>query len=426
MDSLLALTGPFGPDGPLALTGPAICWIATALALAGLVVAVFGVPRRLRAPCTGAVGAALVQAVAFLLCLVLVLAAIGAWMNREFVFYGTWGDLLGTSPDAVSAETFGGASDADGASDAGGASDANGESAASTLPTSPTELQALDAARTAAVPAALRAPLQDAELPGLADDDAGQDVTVTIPGPASGISRTAVVHLPPGYVSHPDRRYPVVLALHGIPGSPVVWEQAFHLGSLLDERATAGEIAPTIVVAPTAYPGRADTECVDAADGSALDETWLSQDVPAWIRAHLRTVEDPLAWATIGYSAGGWCASMLSVRHPELARASISLGGYFTPSYPKGKERTPVGDPRYDLPALVAQTHPPVAMYFFAGGKDPYAQPSLGDMQAAVAAPTSLEVRRDETGGHMILGWVEQTPDALAWLARTAPGFGVG
>ena len=123
MDSLLALTGPFGPDGPLALTGPAICWIATALALAGLVVAVVGMPRHLRAPCTGAVRAALTQAVALLLCLVLVLAAIGAWMNREFVFYGTWGDLLGTSPDAVSAETFGGASDADGAPDAGGASD---------------------------------------------------------------------------------------------------------------------------------------------------------------------------------------------------------------------------------------------------------------------------------------------------------------
>lgn len=174
---------------------------------------------------------------------------------------------------------------------------------------------------------------------------------------------------------------------------------------------------PSIVVIPVVYPGEVDTECVDPSSGVHRVETWLTQDVPAWADSHLRTIAKPVARATLGYSAGGWCASMLSVRHPDFARTSISLAGYFVVEYDPQQVLTSPHDPAYDLPDIVAAQRPAVDMYFYSGAQDPYTQPSLGRMQRAVAAPTSLTVVRSKHGGHLPLLWRQQLPHALTWLA---------
>lgn len=389
--------------GILAMTGPLAVWGSVVLAVIALIIGVTVVPRmiRRRPPVAGA----LIQAVALVVCAALLLVAFGLVLNRQFVFFGSWQDLVGGG-DAVSAARYGGAD---------GTAGSAGPTAA--------ELSALLAAQSAPVHGLARTPLRDPTLARATRSDQGQYVAVTIDGPVSHHSQQVLIHLPAGYLSHPDARYPVLMAYSGIPGSPQTWARGFRIGERLHEQAQRGELVEPIVVMPVVYPGSHDTECVDAADGMGKVETWLSRDVPAWVRTHLRPVESPWAWATIGYSAGGWCASMLSVRHPEMARASMSLGGYFTVDYAATQVRTRPDDPRYDLPPLVASRTPRVAMYFFAGGEDRLAGPSLARMEKAVTDPTGLTVELTERGGHLVPLWVEHLDSALRWLPRSAPGF---
>ncbi|GAB2538408.1 alpha/beta hydrolase [Brachybacterium huguangmaarense] len=405
---LAGADGLLGPDGALGLTSTPLLVGVSVLAAALLVGATVRVPSRLRRADGSGGRGLLLQAAVLVLCPALVLGSGALWANRAFGFYGSWEALEGEG--AVATTAFGAAHDA-----------APGDR--------PTESASLAAARTARVPDALADPLHDPELRGIIAGPGGQYVRVTIPGRASDVRADALVHLPRGYMTNPDRRYPVVLAFSGIPGSPATVAGALRLGERIDALATEGRLAEAIVVIPVVYPGSHDTECVDPTDGHQRYETWLASDVPAWTRAHLRTIEDPDAWATFGYSAGGWCASMLSARHPDLARSSISLGGYFQVLYARGQEHAAPDDPAYDLPGLVERERPPVAMYFFAGGEDRLSDPSLGRMERAVDAAaadggaTSLLVRRSERGGHALPLWREHLDESLVWLGRTSPGF---
>lgn len=395
--------------GVFALTGLPVACIATALAAGAIIIGVVVVPRQLRTMGrheseTGrgaALRAVLLQSGTLLLCVILTLVTVLLWVNRSFIFFGSWEDML---------------SDGDMTSAAFGA----------TVPAVAAAAQtdgALATARTAPVTKLQATPLKDSALHGIRSTEGGQYLDVTINAHASDVTQGALVYLPKGYLQHPERRYPVLLAFSGIPGSPATWQQSFDIGGLTERMAAEGELQQAIILIPIVYPGRNDTECVDPSDGHSRYETWLAQDLAGWAREHLRTIEDPQAWATIGYSAGGWCASMLSVRHPELARNSISLGGYFTVDYTKGQQHTAPDDPAYDLPTQMAEHAPPVQMYFFAGGEDKWAEPSLGRMQKAIRPPASLTVERTTTGGHMVPLWIRHTPDSLRWLSRAAPAF---
>lgn len=417
---LLAEGGTTGDPSVFALTGPLVGWTAIGLTAVLFVIGIWLVPRWIHDHHLSVLRARLVQTLTLVLCTVLAMVATGIWLNRSFVFYGSWGDLLDMGTQHVSTSLYGSGADE---GTVGGAIHESGNPPGTAVPRTPEEVAAFEAALHAPVTGMPRTPLKDPALPGLTQSSDGQYVQVQIPGRSSDVSSTALVHLPAGYLEHPDRRYPVLLAFHGIPGSPVVWKDAFALGTRIDQLAARGQIQPTIVVMPLVFPGSHDTECVDPSSGHDRYETWISQDIPAWIRDHLRPVESPFAWATAGYSAGGWCASMVSVRHPDLARASISLGGYFTLNYDKGQEWTRPDDPAYDLPAIVARDKPAVVMYFFSGGEDPLSQPSLGQMEKAVSGPTSLTVRRTVHGGHIVTLWQGQLSASLTWLGGHAAGF---
>lgn len=383
--------------GLLALRGPVVAWGSIAAVALAFGLAVWIAPRLPARGRGAALRARIVQAIVLLVCTATALVATGVWVNRALVAYGSWADLLDGGSQIVSSRGYG----APVREDPG----------------------ALASARTAPVTPQQGDPLHDPALRGLPGGSGAQTITVTIPGRSSDVTQEALVRLPAGYMDSPTTRYPVLLAFSGTPGSPATWMDALHLGERMDALTAQGRLAPAILVIPVVYPGRLDTECVDPSSGHQRYETWLADDVPAWIRTHLRTIEDPRAWATIGYSAGGWCATMLSVRHPDLARASISLGGYFQVLYTRGQEWTGPDEPAYDLPALVAREQPPVAMYAFAGGEDPLPRRSLPRMERAVRGPTPLTVERTPHGAHSLTSWDAQVPRALTWLAGHEAGF---
>lgn len=398
-------------SGMVALRGLPLCIGVSVLALGALALSAVLLPRRCARRAAARMSDHLLQAGALVLVAVLALTACGLWINRTAAMYSSWTDLLHGSGDPVSS-SYGAPSRAD------------------------ADVARWPLAARAPVSALQAAPLRDPALPGLRRTAAGQWAEVRIPGRRSDVTSSALVHLPAGYLEHPHRRYPVILAFSGVPGSPAAFRDAFGIGALLDRLAARGAMASAIVVAPRVFPGQEDTECVDRSRAPRISragasargtrwETWIAHDVADFARTHLRTIEDPAAWATFGYSAGGWCASMISVRHPELARTSISMAGYFEPVYASGQEWNAPDDPRYDLPRRVREDAPGVDMYLFTGGEDPLPARSLARMREALADGdgAALTVDRTPRGGHALTLWVEHSQSALLWLARTAPAF---
>lgn len=397
----------------LDLRGLPVCIMITVVSAALLL---FGAVRLPRHPArTGHVRTrhVLVQLVTMLLVAALMLITVAVWINRTFAMYPSWSDLFLGAGNVSTAESIG----------------ADGQEAA---PLTAKEAAALEAAQKAPVPAALQNPLADTTLTGIKDTDRGQWAHVNIPANASDVTSDALVYLPAGYLQHPDQRYPVIMALSGIPGSPDAFKSSFDLGGLIEQRVASGAMKPSIVIAPRVYPGHYDTECVDQTTMAGhrqghLWETWLAKDVVGYATSHLRTVQDPSAWTTYGYSAGGWCASMLSVRHPDLFRTSISLAGYFRPEYAEHQVWTAPDDPRYDVPAIVRTKKPAVTMYFFAGADDPLPGPTLAEMKRAVAAspggPTVLTVQMTPRGGHAMALWMSHAGTTIDWLCENIPAF---
>lgn len=136
-----------------------------------------------------------------------------------------------------------------------------------------------------------------------------------IPGGRPG----SVVYLPPGY--RPDRRYPVLYLLHGVPGSPSEYWGSLKLAQHLDAMFAAGA-APYVVVTPDG-PGNGEW--------AGAWERYVVGDVVPFVDAHVSTVASRAGRAIEGLSAGGYGAVDIGLRHPELFGTLGSWDGYFTP-----------------------------------------------------------------------------------------------
>lgn len=155
--------------------------------------------------------------------------------------------------------------------------------------------------------------------------------TVTIAATVSHFpARSAVVYLPPAALVADPPSLPVLVMLSGQPGSPENVFAAGHVDTLLDRIASQnGGLAPIVVVpdqlsAPTVNP-----MCVDSAIGNSA--TYLTVDVPRWIRSNLRVQSAAAAWAIGGFSQGGTCAIQLGADHPELFGSILDVSGELEP-----------------------------------------------------------------------------------------------
>ena len=72
------------------------------------------------------------------------------------------------------------------------------------------------------------------------------------------------VYLPPGYFTHPARRYPVLYLLHGVPGRPAAFLSTVRMGVVEDELVGRGKAQPLILVMPF------------GSTGSFTDEEWAN------------------------------------------------------------------------------------------------------------------------------------------------------
>lgn len=159
----------------------------------------------------------------------------------------------------------------------------------------------------------------------------GLVAAVTIPGVRSHFpARTAYLYLPPAALLPHPRQLPVLVMLSGQPGSPQNVMQSGRMASIMDAYAQVHHgLAPIVVVPDQLGSAQANPMCVDSALGDSA--TYLTVDVPDWIRTHLAVEPRTAAWAIGGFSQGGTCSIQLGSAHPRLFGNIIDVSGQVAP-----------------------------------------------------------------------------------------------
>ena len=228
--------------------------------------------------------------------------------------------------------------------------------------------------------------------------------TVTIPATTSGFkARDALVYLPPAARVPNPVRLPVVMMMSGQPGSPADIFTAGHLETILDSFAAAHSGQAPIVVVPDQL-GAPDNNpmCVDSPLGNSA--SYLTVDVPTWIRANLPVATDPVDWTIAGFSQGGTCSIQLGAAHPELFGNILDISGELVPQNGSTEQSIAAGfggdAAAYAAaaPAAILAAHAPYAnlLAIFAVGADdsrflPYTH-ELADSARAAGATTQVFV----------------------------------
>ncbi|MBU2670662.1 esterase [Actinoplanes bogorensis] len=243
---------------------------------------------------------------------------------------------------------------------------------------------------------------------------------VEVPVSGHGMSVPMYVYLPAAYRNNPAERFPVIEALHGYPGTPKTWLGKLRVQATLDGEINAGRMAPTVVLFPTQTPQpMLDTECTDLR-GGAQSETFLTVDVPAYARAHYRIRTDPAAWGLAGYSAGGYCAANLLLRHPGRYAAAASLAGYATPGIDVGDGSQLTTN--NDVWRLRHLPQPAAALWVGWAADDRGSAAGSRHLAAAVHAPLALTTAMVAHGGHSSAVWRQMEAPAFDWLSAHLAG----
>jgi S-formylglutathione hydrolase FrmB len=128
--------------------------------------------------------------------------------------------------------------------------------------------------------------------------------------------RDVLVVLPPSYASNPHRRYPVVYALHGYSIGAEQWIKEIHVPQTA-EGAFAKGANDMILVFPdskTVHNGSMYSSSVTTGDF----ETFVAHDLVHYIDAHYRTVAARESRGLVGHSMGGYGASRIGMKHPDV------------------------------------------------------------------------------------------------------------
>lgn len=152
-----------------------------------------------------------------------------------------------------------------------------------------------------------------------------------LPPALKGQKKDCRVYFPPSY-DRPEareRRYPLIVFLHGWPGSEGNWPGQGHAIETLDAMSAAGEIPEVLALFPDGGgEGLFGRSCwVNAVDGRSDMETYVVRDLVAWADSTLRTRSGARWRGAIGLSDGATGAMNLVLRHPDVFGACGAHSG---------------------------------------------------------------------------------------------------
>jgi len=229
---------------------------------------------------------------------------------------------------------------------------------------------------------------------------------VTIPASESGFAaRPAVVYLPPAALTADPPKLPVLIMMSGQPGSPQDPLITDKLEASLDAYAAAHDGLAPIVVSPDQLGDpTANPMCVDSPLGNS--QSYLTVDVPNWIKTNLNVIDDPHYWGIGGLSQGGTCSIQLGAAFPSLFGVILDASGE---EYPRIGDAQKTADAafggslaRYEAayPAAIMQQHgryDDTFAVFGVGSNDqaflPQVKAIYADAQAAGMTSTYIEAQ---------------------------------
>lgn len=167
----------------------------------------------------------------------------------------------------------------------------------------------------------------------------GQLLRVRVPGPSlegnllgAPSERDGLVYLPPSYERDRERRYPLLIILHGITDGTGPWEKAWPgvepgfgtVRDLMDRGVAEGRLEEMIIVIPdarTPYSG-----CFYA--NSPVKGNWedfIAEDLVHWADSRFRTLPAAESRGVMGHSMGGHGAIRLGMKRPDVFSAVYGM-----------------------------------------------------------------------------------------------------
>ncbi|MER5637465.1 alpha/beta hydrolase-fold protein [Kitasatospora sp. NPDC002227] len=321
-----------------------------------------------------------------------VMCTLGLVANNYFAFYSSWADLLGTndnSPVTIQSQLVGGKK---------------------------TGVQQIAAENVRGTNTVGR----DPQLVGKLDK-------IRIPGAGTGLSTEGYVYLPPQYFQpeYQNKHFPAAIAITGFPGDAKNLITKLNYPSIELQAIKDGKTNPTVLVMMRPSPAMPrDTECEDV-PGSTQAETYFAKDVPQAIRSSYRIAEGPGSLGIIGNSTGGYCALKLTMKHPDVFSAAVSLSGYY-----KAAEDATTGDlfggdharrQQADLDWRLKHLPKPPVSLLLGGSKEgdgDYYKTTRQFIAAAKGGATKVSWIELPTGGHNFNTWMRMLPASLGWLGQ--------
>lgn len=130
------------------------------------------------------------------------------------------------------------------------------------------------------------------------------------------------LYKPAAYEAEKERRFPVLIWLHGSGGGLAGIRP---LSALFDEAIRDKKIPPMLIVFPN---GMASSMWCDSADGSVPMETVVVQELLPHVDRTFRTLPGRQHRILEGFSMGGFGAARLGLKHPDrFGTVSVLAGG---------------------------------------------------------------------------------------------------
>lgn len=254
-------------------------------------------------------------------------------------------------------------------------------------------------------------------LPGSAPPGRVQTVTVhgaSLEGNLLGVTadRSVTVYLPAGYDGGAVR-YPVVVLLHALGGSDVLFAATFQsnrdIPAIADRLIAAGTIQPMILVMPDASTPYGACFYANSPVCGNWDD-YVTRDLVAYVDAHYRTLARPESRAVAGVDVGGYGALMLAAEHPDVFGAAYAMS-------PLNAAMVDPASSSLYSPEAFAMTEPDRAL-----GLSPVSY--TAKVQLGMAAIASPDAERPPYYVNLPVGIVAGRPqlrDAIwqRWVART-------
>lgn len=257
----------------------------------------------------------------------------------------------------------------------------------------------------------------------------GDVINVHIPGPISHeVSSGAFVYLPPAYLSTPRANLPVLVLIHGVPGSTVDWLRGGQINKFMDQYAAAHHGLAPVVVLPDAganwagYP----PACLNSRQGQAA--TYLTLDVPNWIKKTFGAgTISSRQWAIGGFSYGGTCAMTLAVNHPEVYPTFIDSSGESEPTIEQGHDlllkKYFAGNPaafakQNALDILKVRRYAGSAGIVTVGSSDSHYRPQGIEVFRAMKKAGMDVTLQEAPGGHAWPAWRYGVYQNMDWLMK--------